>query len=164
MGLSMGATHGSTDSSSTGASGNTYTSGQSSLQDQLMAAFSKLLPGVASGSMSPNVTNMQTAKADQINQNYSGLGDKMNRFLAARGFGQSGQTGKAAMQTELGRQGALAANASAASGEQLNLNQSILSDSLLGAFNAIGATGNTTGSSSGTSFGVGASAKIPGFG
>jgi hypothetical protein len=156
MGLSLGGTK--TSSQASGSTANTYSAGQSSLQDSLMSAFSQLLPGVASGSMSPNVTNMETANANSINQNYQGVGDQMNRYLAARGFGQSGSTGKAAMQTELGRQGALAQNASSASGQQLSFDQSLLSDALGAAFQN---TGNTsTGTNSGSSFGWGASASI----
>jgi hypothetical protein len=78
----------------------------------------------------------------------------MNRFLAARGFGQSGSTGKAAVQTELGRQGALAGNNSAAAGQQLNFDQALLGDSLLAAFNKVGDT--SSGTTSGSSFGWGA--------
>ncbi|GEM_PF-6574825 len=153
MGLSLGGTK--TSSQATGSTQNTYTPGQSSLQDSLMQAFSTLLPGVASGAMSPNVTNIQTANANQINQNYAGVGDQMNRYLAARGFGQSGSTGKAAVQTDLARQGALAQNASNASGQQLSFDQSLLSDALGAAFQQVGNT--SSGNTSGSSFGWGVS-------
>ena len=155
MGLSFGGT--SSNSQASGSQNNTYTPGQSSLQDSLMSAFSKLLPGVASGAMSPNVTATQTQNADTINKSYAGVGDRMNRFLAARGFGQSGSTGKAALQTELGRQGALAGNNSAAAGQQLNFDQALLGDSLLASFNKVGDT--SSGTNSGSSFGWGVSAS-----
>lgn len=158
MGLSFGTT--SNNSQSQASQQGTYSAGQSSLQNSLMQAFSSLLPGITSGSLSPNVQNMETANANQINQNYSSVGQKMNRFLAARGFGQSGQTGQVATQTELSRQGALGANASNASGQQLSLDQSLLTDSLLAAFNKIGTTDSQTGSGSSTSFGAQAAASI----
>jgi hypothetical protein len=158
MGLSLGGTQ--SKSSATGTTANTYTPGQTDLQSSLMQALSTLLPGITSGATSPNVTNMQTANANQINQNYAGVGDQMNRFLAARGFGQSGSTGKAAMQTELGRQGALAQNASDASGQQLNLDQSLLSDSLLAAFNQIGNSSSQNGTSAGSNWGASGAASF----
>jgi len=158
MGLSLGGT--SSKSSASGTTANTYTPGQTDLQSQLMSALGTLLPGITSGSTSPNVTNMETANANQINQNYSAMGDKMNRFLAARGFGQSGSTGKAAMQTELGRQGAQAANLSAGSGQQLSLDQSLLNDSLLAAFNQIGNTTSQAGNASGSNWGASVSGSL----
>lgn len=167
MGFSLGGSYGSSSSKSAGTSStsNTYTPGQSALQDALMSAFSRLLPGVASGQIGPNVTAMQTQNADTINKSYSAMGDKMNRYLAARGFGQSGQVGKAALETELGRQGALAQNNSNAAGMQLNFDQALLSDSLLAAFNKVGDTsvGNSTGSSSGWGVGGGVSAGFTGI-
>jgi len=153
MGLSLGGT----SSSSNASQSNTYTAGQSALQDQLMSAFSSMLPGVSGGGLSPNVQAMETGNANQINQSYSALGDRMNRFLAARGFGKSGATGKAAEQTELSRQGALATNAGNAAGTQLNFDQSLLSDALLASFNKIGSTGTTSGSSFGWGADVGGS-------
>jgi hypothetical protein len=124
--------------------------------------MSTLLPSVASGGISPNVQATETASADQINKGYSGIGDRMNKFLAARGFGQSGKTGQAALQTELGRQGALAGNASNAAGQQLNLNTTYLSDALNAAFNTPGSnsSGTTSGSGSQWGFGAGASADF----
>lgn len=168
MGLSLGGSSSKTSStgttSSSGVSNNNYSAGQTSLQDQLMSAFASMLPGISNGNLSPNVQNMQTANANQINTNYSTVGERMNRFLAARGFGQSGQTGKAQLQTELGRQGALAQNASNASGQQLDFDKALLSDALSAAFQATGSTTNKTdntsssGTSSGSNWGAQASA------
>jgi len=105
---------------------------------------------------------MQTANANQINQNYSSMGDRMNKFLAARGFGKSGTTGKVQMQTELGRQGALATNASNAAGQQLQLDSGLLSDALAMAFANPGSTSTDTtrniGATSGFGWGLGANA------
>jgi len=163
MGLNFGGT--STNSTASGSTAGTYSPAQSSLQNSLMQALSQLLPATANGSVSPNVANMETANASQINQQYNGMGDQMNRYLAARGFGQSGQTGQAAEQTNLAREGALASNTSAASGQQLGLDSTLLSDSLSAAFQQIGNTsqGTTAGSSSGWGAGLSVGGAIPGL-
>lgn len=142
----------------------TYTADQTSLQGSLIQA----LQGLISGSASPTVTAAQTASADQINSEYSSVGDRTQKFLAARGFGSSGQAGKSVLQTELGRQGALANNSASYGATGLQLQQQGLQDSLSAAFNNSGTTstgtssdtksGSSTGSESG--WGVGASAKI----
>lgn len=149
MGLSMGGTN--TSSTANASQTPSFSPWQTALQQMLSSTMSTLLPSVASGGISPNVQATETASADQINKNYSGIGDRMNKFLAARGFGQSGKTGQTALQTELGRQGALAGNASAAAGQQLNLDTTYLSDALMAAFAVPGSvnTGNTNGASSG---------------
>jgi hypothetical protein len=91
----------------------------------------------------------------------------MNRFLASRGFGASGQTGQAGLQTELARQSALGANASSAGALQLNQNNTALSDALNFAFNTPGASNTGSATASGTSsnwgFGAGASAGFTGI-
>ena len=163
-GLGIG---GGTSSSSTSTSGSgttstkqTYSPGQLSLQDLLTRTFSSMMPSVASGGMSPNVQSMETQSADLINKSYSGLGDRMSKFLAARGFGKSGQAGKVALDTELGRQGALAGNNANFAGQQLQQNNTLLSDALMEAFASMGTSGATTstGSSdtSGSGFQIGA--------
>ena len=161
MGLSMGGTN--TSSTANATQTPTFSAAQTSLQGLLSGALSSLLPQVSSGGISPNVQATETQSANQINQNYSSMGDRMNKFLAARGFGQSGSTGKAALQTELGRQGALAGNASSAAGQQLNLDSTYLSDALMAAYAVPGSvnTGNTSGNSSG--WGVSASGSSGGM-
>ena len=163
MGASLGGSYASTNSSSKSQSqqANTYTPGQSGLQDLLAKAFSILVPSTASGGISPNVQAVQTAGADQINKTSSGLGDRMQRFLAQRGFGSSGTAGKTALAGELGRQSNLAANASAASGLQLQQNNSYLSDALQFAFNQIGQTGSESGSGSSSGYKVGGGVSFP---
>ena len=160
MGLNFGGTKQAANSNSS--QSNTYTEGQSSIQDMLAKAFSAMMPGVTGGGITPNVAAVQTAGADQINKTSAGLGDRMNRFLAARGFGQSGDSGKVALNTELGRESALGANASAASGLQLQQNNGWLSDALNFAFSKIG--GTASGSSTGNSSGWGVSASGGGVG
>ncbi len=136
-----------TTASSSGSTANTYSGGQLSLQDQLMQAFSQMLGGVSNGGLSPNVQAMETGNANQINQNYQSVGDQMNRYLAARGFGKSGSVGKAAEQTALSREGALGTNASNAAGTQLSFDQSLLSDSLAASFASMGTSGSASSSS-----------------
>jgi hypothetical protein len=91
----------------------------------------------------------------------------MNQFLASRGFGQSGQTGQAALQTELGRQGALATNAANAGANQLAQNNTTLADAMAFSLANPGSsnTGNATasGNASNWGFGAGAGASSPGF-
>jgi len=188
MGLSLGGQAGGSSNTTTGsgtatanssgtsAATPTYTGEQSSLQSMLSQVFSSLLPAASSGGISPNVQAVQTAGADQINKTAAASGDKMNRFLASRGFGQSGQVGQSELQTELGRQAALGANASAASGLQLAQNNTALQDALTFAFQNPGKTGTTsdTGTTSqqttqqsdsfGWKFGGGVGGSFPGAG
>ena len=142
-------TNGTGSASST--SSPTFSVGHAGLQGILSNVLSSLVPSVASGGLSPNVQALQTQSANQINQNYASLGQRLNRFLAARGFGQSGQVGQAALQTDLGRQGALANNNANYSGLQLQQNNSLLSDALQYAFAAPGSTSASTTSSTGGS-------------
>jgi hypothetical protein len=131
-----------------------------------------LTGGIASGGLSPNVQATETAGADQINKTSAGLGDRMNKFLAARGFGKSGAAGSSALQTEIGREGALGTNASAAAGTQIGENNTLLSDALGFAFanpgqTAAGSTsgatsGTTSGATSGSGFGISAGGSVSG--
>jgi hypothetical protein len=157
VGFSLGGSYGSTssNSSSTGSQAPTYSGNQSSLQSALAALFQTLAPSMTTGGISPNVAAVQTQNADTINKSYSAMGDRMNRFLAGRGFGQSGETGKAQLQTELGRQGALAGNNSNAGQMQLGLGSSLLSDALMYAFANPGQFSTATGSGSSSGFSVG---------
>lgn len=134
-------------SNTQGSTANTYSLAQGNLQNQLMQAFTQMLGGVQNGGISPNVQAMETGNANQINQNYQSVGDQMNRYLAARGFGKSGSVGKAAEQTELSREGALGTNASNAAGTQLSFDQSLLSDSLAASFASMGTSGSASSSS-----------------
>jgi hypothetical protein len=128
LGGSKSARTGTSSSTSTSTPG--YTPLQSTAQGSIWSTLSNLL----GGSASPEITSMQTQAANQINQNYSGLGDRMNRFLAARGFGKSGKVGQLQEQNELSRQGALAGNASNFANTALNEQNTALSDALSFAF------------------------------
>ena len=131
-----------TTSSGTQTSSNSFTPAQTGLQSSLMAALNSLM----GGSASPAIQSVQTQSADQINSEYSSMGDRMNRFLAARGFGQSGQVGSTALKTELGRQSSLAGNTATYGQMGMNEMNTALSDSLTAAF----ASPSTTTTNSGT--------------
>jgi hypothetical protein len=120
-----------------------------------------MLPGVTSGSTSPNITAQTTANADTINKSYNSSEDATSRFLAARGFGQSGAAGSNAVQTNIARQGDLAKNVDAGSGLQLQQNQGLLQDALMYAFANPGQS--ASGTSNGSSSGWGANLKASDF-
>jgi hypothetical protein len=136
------------------------------MQSTLASLFQSLAPSLASGTLSPATQATETAGADQINKTSAGLGDRMTKFLASRGFGSSGTTGKVALQGELGRESALGANASAAAGNQLQQNSQSLAEMLGFAFANPGSSttgnssGTTTGASSGTAYGVSAGGGV----
>ena len=152
MGLSFGSQK--SQSTATNQQDAKYSEGQTGLQDTLLSAFQSLLPGLKSGGISPNVTAIQTQNADTINKTSAGMGERMQKFLAGRGFGQSGEGGKAQLQTELGRVGALAGNNAAAGQMQLNQNSTLLSDALAAAYKAMGYTGTETSNSKGSKWGA----------
>jgi hypothetical protein len=168
MGLSMGGSTGGTSSSATGSSttSNTYSPGQSSLQSQLGTSLSSDLTAKDTGTLTPGTTAMETQAADQINKTSSGLTDRVNQFLAQRGFGKSGQTGKATLQGELGREAALGSNAATFAGQQQALNSQSLLAALNYAFTSLGQTafGTSTGNSSQWGVSGGLKAAVPGFG
>jgi hypothetical protein len=174
MGLSLGGSYGQTTSSSTGSSTtsqkNAYAPGQTAVQGQTGTTLSRDLAAANAGTLSPGTTAMETNAADQINKTSSGLTDRVNQFLAQRGFGKSGQTGQTALQGELGRESQLGTNAANFAGMQTNLNQQNLLAALNYAFTSLGTTAASSGVSSGkgTDWGVGAgvsaSVPIPGLG
>ena len=157
MGLSLGGSTGGTSSSATGSEVTnktpTYTGEQGGLQSALSMVLQSMIPAAGAGTISPNVQAVETGNADQINKTSASTGTAMNRFLAARGMGQSGQSGQVALQTELGRQAALGANASSAGGMQLQQNQSTLADALTFAFTNPGQYGTDNATQSSNSFG-----------
>lgn len=143
-----------------GSTTNAYSAEQTGLQSELAQYLRQMLGPMAGGEMSPQVAAMKTASADTINRTSAGTGDRLNRLLAARGFGKSGATGKAALSTELGRQGALAGNEASFSGLQLDQGNKLLAAALQAAYEKIGSSYNGSMSGTGTSsgWGIGASA------
>ena len=144
---------GTTATTGTQTSAPTYTAPQTSMQTSLADALQSILGGTG---YSPQVKALQTQSADQINKSFQQQGDRTSRFLASRGFGQSGKTGTAALQTDLARQAALAGNTATYGGMALDQFNRGLSDALQYAFQNPGYTGTTgsTGTTSGTSTGT----------
>jgi hypothetical protein len=160
MGLSLGGSYGSTNQSATSSSNlsNKYGAGQTQVQDQLGTNLSSDLAASASGAETPGVVAQKTAAADTINKTSGGTLDRISAALAARGFGKSGTTGKATLQTELGRQANLAGNEANFAQVQQGVNAQNLMAALNYAFQSMGqtASGTSTGSTSGFSVGGGA--------
>lgn len=126
----------------------TYTAPQSTLQTNLAQALQTFLSG---NGYTPQVQALQTQSADQINQTAKNTGTALQRQFAARGFGQSGPSGQATLQTELARQGNLAQNNANFAGLALNQWNTGLQDALNFAFANPGQSATTSGTSSGTS-------------
>lgn len=102
---------GNTTAARTGTTASTGTSGGSSA-----STFSPLqtaMQGSTAGALQnfitngPNLTPAMTTGTDAINSTYKGIGDRLQQSLASRGFGNSGASGTAALQTEVGRAGAV---------------------------------------------------------
>lgn len=55
----------------------------------------------------PDLTPAMTAGTNAINQSYKGIGDSLQQSLASRGFGNSGASGTAALQTGIAKGGAV---------------------------------------------------------
>ncbi len=172
MGAMLGGSYGSTQSKSTSSSNsnlaNTYGAGQTGLQTQLGSSLANDLAAGSNGTLTPGTTAQLTAANDSTNKTAGGLTDRVNQFLAARGFGKSGATGKAALQGELGRESQIGSNTAAAYGGQNSLNSTNLLAALNYAFTSLGqtdaASGTTSGSGSGWGIaggvGMGAASKM----
>src|SRR5450631_2300451 len=90
----------STDTTS-GTSTNSYSPLQLAMQGQTAGALGNLI------TKGPDRTAAATTGTQAINQTYKGIGDSLQQSLAARGFGNSGASGKVALQTGIGRAGAV---------------------------------------------------------
>jgi hypothetical protein len=123
-----------------------------------------LFPSMMSGEMDPSTRAMTTATAGDINRNYDKAGGALQKGLAQRGFGRGGVSQKATLQTELARQGSLAANESAGAATALqSRNQSLLAAlnyamTGVGSKTATDSTETMTGSGKSSGWGIGASA------
>jgi hypothetical protein len=141
----------------------TSTPSYSPLQTGLQTTLGTYLQSLMTpGQTSPAVTAQQNQSADQINRTYAGLGDRMNRFLAARGFGKSGKVGQAALQTELGRSSALAGNSAAYGKTNLDLQQNAASLAERMAYANPSTTSNSSGNWSSTAAGSAAAGALAG--
>lgn len=160
MGLSFGGSTGSTSSqsNSSGSQSNLFSGLQTALQGQLGSTLSSDLSAAGTGQLSPGVTAGETAADDQINKTGSAALTRTQQMLAARGFGSSGTTGQATLQSGLNTAAGIGNEAGVAQGQQQNLNQANLLSALNYAFTSLGssATGASTGSSSGSALALGA--------
>jgi len=139
LGALLGYTSNTKDArTGTSSSTPTYTPGQTSLQSQLSGVLGdNLLKG-------PDVSPLRTAGTDQINKTYDSLGDRMERFTASRGFGQSGTTGQNQQQLELSRAGDIGGLESKLQGYQLDRQEQSIQDALRFAFGNPGSSSSYT--------------------
>lgn len=131
--------------SSSGTSAPSFTPGQTALQGTLGSALNNEITN------GPNLTPLMTSGTNAINQTYKGIGDRLNESLSSRGFGNSGASGSAALQTELGRAGAVGDLQSNLEGYALQQQQQALGQALGYSFAAPTMTTSGSGSSYGTS-------------
>lgn len=168
MGLSYGTQSSNTNSStsSSGSTANTYSPGQTAIQNQVGSNLSSDLAAAATGQLTPGTVAQETAANDQVNKTSAGSLDRVTQFLASRGLGSSGLTGKAGLQSELNRESTIGSNAAAFAGQQNSLNQGNLLAALNYAFTQLGSTTGassaSSGSSSGSQFGADVSAAVGG--
>jgi hypothetical protein len=102
----------------------TYTAGQAALQSEAQSTLSQALNGT-------NLTPLQVQGAQQINQSYQGMGDRLLQSLSSRGFAKSGLIGSEQLQTNLAQAGA-----------QGNLQNSLESYAAQHQLDAVNAAGN----------------------
>jgi hypothetical protein len=166
-GYSSKQTSATSTGTSSGTQANTYGAPQTALQNRLGSSLASNLAASDAGTLSPGVAAQKTAAADSINKTSGGLLDRVNQFLAARGFGKSGTTGKATLQSELGRESQLAGNEANFAQVQQGVNSQNLMAALNYAFQSLGLTqnlsesGTSTGSSSGWGIGADVGAGFP---
>ncbi len=168
MGLSLlglggsanaGMSGGSSKSSTSQTQANTYTPAETTTQNTLGTLLNSLMQSFSSGGITQPVQAMKTQSADQINKNSTSLSDRLSRFTASRGMGQSGQVGQNQTQVELARQGEQGQNDANYASTQLQQNNAGLLAALNYAFNPVGSAtaGTTSSKGSGWSLGVGGS-------
>jgi hypothetical protein len=166
MGLSLGGSMGGTTNSSTGSStqSKTFDPTQDTTRGVIGTTLQNDLAASNAGTLTPGVQAMQTTSANQINQTAKAGTDRVQQMLAARGLGQSGQTGQATLQGELARESALGTNTANYAGMQSQMNSQNLLSALNYAFTSLGSTasGTSTGQSSQWGLNAGVAAAIPG--
>lgn len=145
-GSRTGTSAGTTTGTNTGSSTPVF----SALQGQVQGAAGNALMNEATNGI--NITPAETAGTGQINQTYKGIGDRLQESLSQRGFGNSGASGTAALQTELGRAGAVGGLQSNLQSYALSQQQAALQAASGFGFAAPGQTtsGTTSGSTTGT--------------
>jgi hypothetical protein len=164
MGVSLGGSYasskGTSTASSTGAQDYTYSPQQAAVRNLLGDSLATNLRSSQQGTLSPGVEAQKTQAAEDINRtSTSGLQSRIEQFLGARGFGKSGATGKATLESELSREGQQGANAANFAQIQQNQNNATLMAALNYAFTQLGLTTQESGTTSGKSSGWDIAAK-----
>lgn len=136
-----------TGSSMYGSSGST-TPTFSPIQSGVQAATGNALENeVANG---PNITPLATSGTNSINQTYNSIGDRLQQSLSSRGFGNSGASGTASLETNLGRAGAVGGLQSNLEGYALQQQQTALGQATGFGFAAPGSSYGSSGSTAST--------------
>ncbi len=100
---------GNTNAARTGTQNSTSTDTTNGTQTNSYSPTQMALQGTTAGALSnlitrgPDLTPAMTTGTQTINDTYKGIGDSLSQSLAARGFGNSGASGTAALQTGLAR-------------------------------------------------------------
>lgn len=134
--------------STTGGSSPTFNPNQTAMQGTVGSALSNEIQN------GPNITPLATSGTNSINKTYQGIGDRLQQSLSSRGFGNSGASGSAGLQTELGRAGAVGDLQSNLQGYALGQQQTALGQGLGYSFATPGSTYSSSTGSSGSSYGT----------
>ena len=100
---------GNTKAARTGMQTSTSTDTTNGTQTHSYSPTQMALQGTTAGALSnlitrgPDLTPAMTTGTEAINNTYKGIGDSLSQSLAARGFGNSGASGTAALQTGIAR-------------------------------------------------------------
>lgn len=112
----------------------------------------------------PNITPLETSGTNNINQTYQSIGDRLQQSLASRGFGNSGASGSAALQTNLGRASEIGNLQSSLEGYAMQQQQTALGQATGFGFAAPGSTYGSSTTGSGSSYGTSVSPHSVGAG
>jgi hypothetical protein len=96
-----GTTNQSTSNNATSSSSSTFNPLQYAVQGTAGGALQNFITN------GPDLTPAMTAGTNAINTTYKGIGDSLQQSLASRGFGNSGASGTAALQTGIAKGGAV---------------------------------------------------------
>lgn len=114
---------------------NTYTPGQTGLQNQTLST-------IGSDLSNPNAmfAPVEASGLSSIDESYKGVLDQMNRELASRGFTSSGTTGADTENILSQEAGAKGNFEGALAGQKIGETNTLLTDAMNAAFNPTGST------------------------
>jgi hypothetical protein len=148
--LSTGTSTGSTTQNGSTSGSNRRVVSQD--QSQIGTQLAQLLKNISADPKS-FVAPSQNAAREEVNGNYSGVGDSLReQFLAGGGGGQSGKYGKAALASDLARRSSLSKvdNDAAIEASKLPLTAAQLMQQFLGIDYGYDTSGSSTGGSTST--------------